>query len=178
MAFTNLSDETIVGPSGHQPWKGHDGLGFVANYYWDTGTLAWVKLSGTSTGPAANVTVTNFPSTYAVTQSTSPWVISGTVTASGLPVACATPTLANTSASASSVTVLAANANRKKAFFYNDSTSVCYLKFGSSASSTSFTHKLQPDDNFIEDGLSVYTGIVTAVWASATGTLRTTEVTV
>lgn len=40
-----------------------------------TGTLI------TDTGGSLNVNVTNFPATVAVTQSTSPWVVSGTVTA-------------------------------------------------------------------------------------------------
>jgi hypothetical protein len=62
LGITHLSNEGSVGPEGHQPWKGSDGLGFVANYRWDTDTLAWVKLSGTSTGIAADVAVTNFPS--------------------------------------------------------------------------------------------------------------------
>lgn len=92
----------------------------------------------------------------------------------------ATPTLANVAASASSVTALAANTARKDAFFWNDSTVTAYLKFGTTASATSCTVKLDPDDFYelpkSKDG-KVYLGIITVIHASATGTLRVTELT-
>lgn len=87
-----------------------------------------------------------------------------------------TSTLSNVSASASSVTLLASNSSRLGAEFYNDSTEACYLKFGSTASSTSFTHKLAAGDAIIIKP-PVYTGIVTGIWGSATGTMRVTEIT-
>lgn len=86
-----------------------------------------------------------------------------------------TATLSNVSASASSVTLLASNTNRRKAHFYNDSAYVCYLKFGSSASSTSFTTIVQPGGYFAIDNPPPYYGIVTGAWASASGTMRVTE---
>lgn len=43
-----------------------DGLTLIANYVWDTSTLAWIKSTGGSAG-GATVTVDNFPATYAVT---------------------------------------------------------------------------------------------------------------
>jgi hypothetical protein len=88
----------------------------------------------------------------------------------------ATATLSNVAASATSVTVLALNASRESAIFYNDSTSACYLKFGSTAS-TSFTYKLRAAETLIVDGIPVYTGIVTGIWDSATGSMRVTELT-
>lgn len=86
-----------------------------------------------------------------------------------------TATLSNVSASASSVTLLASNTNRRKAHFYNDSAYVCYLKFGSSASTTSFTVKVQPDGYFAIDEAPPYYGIVTGIWPTASGTMRVTE---
>lgn len=88
----------------------------------------------------------------------------------------ATATLSNVAGSASSVTLLAANTNRRMAMFYNDSTAILYLKFGSTASTTSFTVKMFPED-YYELPLPVYTGIVTGIWASATGACRVTETT-
>lgn len=88
-----------------------------------------------------------------------------------------TATLSNVSASATSVTVLALNTARESAIFYNDSTSACYLKFGTTASATSFSYKLSPAQTLIVDGIPVYTGIVTGIWDSATGTMRVTELT-
>lgn len=86
-----------------------------------------------------------------------------------------TGTLSNVAGSATSVTVLAANVLRKGAIVVNDSASICYLKFGSTASATSFTAKLQPDAYYeVPYG---YTGILTGIWDIATGSARVTEVT-
>lgn len=85
-----------------------------------------------------------------------------------------TATLANVSGSASSVTLLASNAARLKAIIANDSTAILYVKFGSSATSTSWTFKLQADESVPID---TYTGIITGIWASATGAARVTELT-
>lgn len=97
---------------------------------------------------------------------------------SGVPttaVGNATPTLTNVAGSVSSVTLLASNANRRGASLWNDSTSVCYVKFGSTASATSATVKLVADA-YYEVPFS-YTGIITGIWVAATGSVRATEVT-
>lgn len=90
--------------------------------------------------------------------------------------AAATATLSNVSGSASSVTVLAANAARLGATVVNDSGAICYVKFGSTASATSFTYKLAAGDTL--EVPFAYTGILTGIWTSATGSARVTEFTV
>lgn len=85
-----------------------------------------------------------------------------------------TSTLANVSGSASNVTVLASNANRLRAWLYNDSTAAVNVKFGATASATSFTKRLLPNEFFPVEG---YTGIIDAIWDSAAGSMRTTELT-
>jgi hypothetical protein len=87
-----------------------------------------------------------------------------------------TATLSNISASASSTSVLSSTPGRKGASFYNDSSADCFLKYGTSASATSFTVKLTPG-SFASMDTPVYTGAITAIWTSATGTLRVTEMT-
>lgn len=92
------------------------------------------------------------------------------------PVTVSAATLSNVAASASSVTVLASNTSRKMATFYNDSTAILYLKFGSTASATS--HVVQMVGGaYYELPSPIYTGIVTGIWASATGSVRVTELT-
>lgn len=86
----------------------------------------------------------------------------------------ATATLANVSGSASSVTLQGSNAARLAVEVYNDSSAVLYVKYGSVASSTSFTKQLQAGESFREE---LYTGIITGIWASATGAARVTELT-
>lgn len=78
--------------------------------------------------------------------------------------------------SASSVTILASNANRLGATIYNDSSAALYLKCGATASTTSFAVKLFQDD-FWELPFA-YTGIIDGIWASdAGGNARITEFT-
>lgn len=84
----------------------------------------------------------------------------------------ATSTGSNVSASATSVTLKAANSSRKELKIQNDSTAVLYLKEGATASSTDYTYKLYQDDVYLTNN---YTGIVDGIWASATGAARVTE---
>lgn len=86
-----------------------------------------------------------------------------------------TSALTNIAASATSVTILALNAQRRGATIYNDSTATLYLKLGATASSTSFTVKMLADDYF--EVPFWYTGVIDGIWASATGSARVTEVT-
>lgn len=88
----------------------------------------------------------------------------------------ATATLANVSGSASSVTLQASNTARRGLVIVNDSTVNLYVKFGSTASATSFTYKLPPGAT-LELPVPIYTGIVTGIWDSATGSARMTEIT-
>lgn len=87
----------------------------------------------------------------------------------------ATGTLTNVSGSASSVTLLASNAARRKAIIVNDSSATLYIKFGTTASTTSYSvPPLGPYEAWEE---TVYTGRIDGIWSSATGTARVTEVT-
>lgn len=90
----------------------------------------------------------------------------------------ATSTLTNVSGSASSVSILASNANRKGAMITNDSGAILYLKFGTTASTTSYTVQM-PAGSYYEFPANpgLYTGAVDGIWSSATGAARITELT-
>lgn len=84
-----------------------------------------------------------------------------------------TPTQTSVAGSASSVSLLAASNARKGATIYNDSTALLYVKLGTTASTTSFTVKLQPDSYYeVPFG---YVGAIDGIWASATGNALITE---
>jgi hypothetical protein len=83
-------------------------------------------------------------------------------------------TLTNVAGSASSVALFAASGRARGRAVWNDSAATLYLKFGASASATSCTVKLDPDD-YYEFPQPVYAGAVEGVWASATGAARVTE---
>lgn len=86
-----------------------------------------------------------------------------------------TATSSNVTASITNVTILASNANRRGATIYNDSTSLVYLKLGATATSTSFTLKLQPD-SYYEVPFD-YSGIIDGIWVAANGAARVVEIT-
>jgi len=91
------------------------------------------------------------------------------------PIASSLANVASVAASATNVTLLSAVATRVGFAVYNDSASVCYLKFGATASSTSFTVLLSAGSYYEYAGHGVYTGQVDAIWATATGSARVTS---
>lgn len=88
----------------------------------------------------------------------------------------ATSTPTTVAASASSVTVLAANTARRFASVYNDSSSVLYLllQTGGTASSTVFTIAMAAGSYY--EVPEAYTGALIGIWVSATGNARITEI--
>ena len=97
--------------------------------------------------------------------------------AGGLISSGATSTLSNVADSASSVTLIASNTARLGLFIYNDSTEILYVKFGATASTTSFTLRLTPTGLY-EMQSPIYTGVVDGIWAAnAAGSARITEIT-
>jgi len=99
-------------------------------------------------------------------------------TFSNQPIAAGTGTLSNVSDSATNVTVLAANSARLGCVIFNDSSAILYLKFGTTASTTSFTVKLLANDTYEMGGPHLYSGIIDGIWASAPGgAARVTELT-
>ncbi len=93
-----------------------------------------------------------------------------------LPTAPATGTLTSVNNSVTSVTVLASNAARKGATIYNDDTAaILKIKFGATASSTSFVYAI-PAAGYFEVPFG-YTGIIDGIASVATGAARVTELT-
>lgn len=95
------------------------------------------------------------------------------------PQTCSTGAPTSVAASASSVTVLAANANRRGATVTNDAGgAILYLlnQTGGTASLTNYTVPIAPNQYYeVPFG---YTGALIGIWASASGNARVTEFTV
>jgi hypothetical protein len=149
-----------------------------------TGTnLHTVTDSGSTTAVTGNVTVvqptgTNLHTvvdsgTISATQGTSPWVISGTVTVG----TGSTATITQVSVTnAASITLLAANANRKKAIFTIPSIGTA-LFIGYTATTnttTTFTWKLVTNNSTLEE--LNYTGVISAIATGATDVVTVTEI--
>lgn len=89
----------------------------------------------------------------------------------------ATASVTSVGDSATSVQLLAANASRLGASFYNTSTADLYLKLGATASTSDFTVKLV-QGAFYELPPATYTGRIDGIWASdAGGAVVATELT-
>ena len=86
-------------------------------------------------------------------------------------------TVTSVAASAASVEIFPAilpstwSANGRAVF--NDSTAVLYLKFGTTASETSYTVQIAAG-GYYEFPQPLYAGEVDGIWASANGSARTT----
>jgi hypothetical protein len=100
-------------------------------------------------------------------QGTTPWTV---VTNKA-----ATSSVTTVASSATSTTLLASNATRQFASVYNDSTKTVYIKLGTTASNTSFTILLMPN-SYWEVPVD-YTGQIDAIWSTAQGNARVTELT-
>lgn len=73
-----------------------------------------------------------------------------------------------------STAVLAANSQRTRATVYNDGAATVYLSLGPTATTSSHTVQLSPNNYYeVPQG---YNGIITHVGSSATGNLRITEI--
>ena len=83
-------------------------------------------------------------------------------------------TLATVNSSASSVTILAANIQRRQILVFNNSTKNLHLAYGATSSLTAFSIKLLPGGLFIDS--EGYTGIVSGIWAAVNGNAQVTEV--
>ena len=75
---------------------------------------------------------------------------------------------------ATTATLLAANANRNGATFYNASTSVLYLKLGATASLTSYSVQIAAGGYY--EVPAWYSGVIDGLWASANGAVLVSEV--
>ena len=94
-----------------------------------------------------------------------------------LPFEVTTATLTNVASSASNVTVVAANSSRRALIIVNDSTAILYLKFGATATTSSYSIKLIAGATYETPVSHIYTGIIDGIWAAANGAARVTELT-
>lgn len=82
-------------------------------------------------------------------------------------------TTASVPASASSVEIFPSMGSGNGRTVFNDSTATLYLKFGTTASATSYTVQLAAGAYF-EFPLPLYVGAVDGIWSAANGDARIT----
>jgi hypothetical protein len=106
--------------------------------------------------------------------------VAGTLTTT--PPASGTSALTSVAESLVSVTLLASNANRLAFVIENDSDGILNVKFGTTASATSFTRKILGRGAVSTQDIGVnYTGRIDGIWLTTPGTgganARVTELT-
>lgn len=69
------------------------------------------------------------------------------------------------SVSSASTTLKASNADRKALYITNTDANALYVKFGATASSSSFTVTI-PSNGYYEMPQPIYTGVVDGIWAA------------
>jgi hypothetical protein len=89
----------------------------------------------------------------------------------------ATGALTSVSNSTSSVSVLAANANRKGFIIHNDSNTNVFVAFSATSSTSAFTLRLTNQSSYFSNTLPIYRGVISAIATAAAGSLRITELT-
>lgn len=144
------------------------------------GYFLWRKLmakSKTQYGQPANYNVT--PATRSDGQGSAlevdangnlKTISAGTV--SGVGSGVNTAAVTSVADTASSTTLIAANTAAKERIIQNDSSSILYVKFGTTASASDYTMKLSTDDVLT----TAYTGRIDGIWsADSTGAAKITE---
>ncbi|MEH2086123.1 hypothetical protein [Nostoc sp.] len=84
-----------------------------------------------------------------------------------------TPT--TVASSITSVTILAANSNRKGATIWNDSTANLFIEFGATATASAFTARLSASGYY--EVPFYYTGVISGIWSAANGNALVRELT-
>lgn len=97
----------------------------------------------------------------------------GALLVTSTPTAATTSTLTNVAASATSVSLLVANTARIGAIIVNDGNARLYVKFGTTASLTSYTVQI-PAGGYYEVPFG-YVGDIDGIWSTANGNARITE---
>ena len=93
--------------------------------------------------------------------------------------AAGTATLANVGQSATNVTLASSLTSRIGMVIHNDSTANLLIKYGATASATSYTYKVRPDGVYEMPYSIVFTGQIDGIWdAAGAGNARVTELSI
>ena len=88
------------------------------------------------------------------------------------PAKAASAVKTNVAAATSNTPLLAANASRQGFKLFNDSNSAVFVNFGDAADASNFVVKMGPNAFYETND---FTGAVNALWVSANGAMRVTE---
>jgi hypothetical protein len=102
--------------------------------------------------------------------------IAGTISVTFTQPSTGTVTSVSVTSTTAAITLLAANANRLGASFWNDGANLVYVRLSAGATTALFTVRIS-NKGFYELQFPAYTGIVTAIVAAGAATVLCTELT-
>jgi hypothetical protein len=104
-----------------------------------------------------------------------PWPVDVTNPVSVTTDPSGTATISQVPSATTSEVILAANANRKGATIFNDSTKILFLAAGPTAAAAAYTVQLATKAYYeVPYG---YTGVISGIWQAVNGTAQVTEFT-
>lgn len=86
-------------------------------------------------------------------------------------------TLSSVPSSATSVTLLAANANRRKFIIINAGSKILYVAYAATATTSAYTISIAANGVY-ESEVNDYTGVISGIWNAVNGAAKITEITV
>jgi hypothetical protein len=142
-------------------------------------SIAVVDGGGTSRPVDAQLVGTDYQQTITIGDGTTAGRVAGVDTDNSLFVETNRGTIVNISVVTSvttSVTIMAARTTRRGALIFNDSTSVLYLSYGTTATTTTaFSVKIAAGALYVLD-VPIWLGAVTGTWSAVNGQARITDI--
>jgi len=111
----------------------------------------------------------------ATENSTNKWKVEADGAARIVADAVSTATVTSVASSITVVTIAALNTARRAIAIYNNSTADLYLKYGATASTSSFSVRIPPSGYWEMPTRPTYTGVLTGIWSAANGAALVTE---
>jgi hypothetical protein len=90
---------------------------------------------------------------------------------------CTQATASSVTVITSSTTLLASNAGRRGAMVSNVGSSTVYVRFGGTASTSTYSFQLGPGQTYEMPARPIFTGVINAVVSTGSGTVMATEFT-
>lgn len=171
----SLLNATVIGTGTFAVQAAQSGIWNITNI---TGTVSLPTGASTSANQTiANSTLSTISGQLPTTLGTKTVANSFAVNIASDQIQSPTSTVTRVASSATNVMLLASNTSRKAAYLFNESTSIAYVKFGVTASTTSYTIQMVPNAFIVLSQWPIYNGEIDAIWLTANGAMQITELT-
>jgi hypothetical protein len=168
MALTSFSARTAAGTI----------INFASNLFGGVhySLKGLINAAGTIINPATQDTLAAVDAKMATLLTQTDGTEASLTTIAGAVTRVSSATLTNVASAATSTTIVAANANRRGLLILNDDANAVKIKYGATASATSYTVNIPGGGGYWEMPQPIYTGVIDGIWAAdGGGSARVTE---